>query len=161
MVETAKWTIATGEGDPLAYAGDALLAAVRQAASTDWGTLTARRIDAAERLILRFDDKFGFLEYWASDDGPVSGARFVNRSPVAEQVVELPCCGCGIPLAVPDGHVLGKPDAVRLLLQFLAAGDLPLELADPPREFVQRVLPGMEGLLVPVAVLNAVSWEPL
>jgi hypothetical protein len=78
---------------------------VRSAVACVWGTITARRIAATERLTLQFNEEFGFLEHWASDDGPVSLACFPNRAFVTDARVELRCC-CGIPIEVRDRYVL-------------------------------------------------------
>jgi hypothetical protein len=154
-------TVTVGEAEqPPPPSGD-WSEVVRSAASGEWGTVTANRVGTGEKLNLRFSEEFGFLEHWASDDGPVSGARFPNRRPVAHKPVELPCCGCGIPLEVPDEYILPKADAVRLFIQFLGSGVLPGELVEPPQVAIQPVLPGMEEFVVPQAVLNVVNWQLL
>lgn len=161
VADRLAWSLAVdGTEQPLLPGGD-WGEIVRLAVSSEWGTVTANRVGTGEKLNLRFNVEYGFLEHWASDDGPVCGARFPNRRPATDERVELPGCGCGVPLEVPDGFVLRKADAVRLLLQFLSSGQLPSELVEPPRDFVQPVLPGMEPYVLPQSVLNTVSWQQL
>lgn len=75
---------------------------VRAVVADEWGLITAERVGSTEKLMLRFHGEFGFLEYWGSDDGPVSGARFPNRSLVTDVAVEFPCNSCGISLERPE-----------------------------------------------------------
>jgi hypothetical protein len=161
VADRLGWTLTVGDADKPLRPDGAWGEAVRLAAAGEWGTVTAQRAGSAERLTLRFNEAFGCLEHWASEGGPVSGARFPNRGPVSEARVELPCCGCGIPLEVADEYGLRKADAVGLFLQFLDSGVLPRELAEPSQGSVQLLLPGLEEHVVPPAVLNVVSWEPL
>jgi hypothetical protein len=155
------WTLAIGKADQPSPSNGDWTQVVRSAATAEWGTITARRGDSNARLSLRFNRDCGVLEHSASDDGPVSGARFPNRRPIADEEVELPCCGCEIPLNVPDGFVLRKADAVRLFLQYLHSGELPRNVTEPQPSLHQPLLPGMEAFIVPDAVLNAVDWELL
>jgi hypothetical protein len=153
--------LAIGDAEQATPPGGDWTAVVQSAAAGDWHTLTARRTDSSEHLVLRFDHEFAMLEHWLSEDGPARGARFLHRQAAADRAVELPCCGCGIPLAVPDGFAIPKGDAVRLFLQFIDSGQLPLELAEPQNAPKQPTLFGMEDMVVPAAVRNAVTWESL
>ena len=154
------WTLAVDETEQAASPDGGWTDFVRFATAGDWGVVTARRADSNARLSLRFNRVYGLLEYRASDDGPVWVAQFSNRHPITEQDVELPCCGCGIPLVVRGGCVLRKVNAVRLFLQYLDGGALPTTLEEPPQALPQLILPGTEAFLVPAAVFNAVDWQP-
>jgi hypothetical protein len=161
MADRLAWIITIGETEQPLPPNDRRAEIVRSAVARERGSITANRAGSAEKLTLRFNKAFGLLEHWASDDGPVCAARFPNRATVTEAPVELPCCNCGIALEVPQKYVLAKTDAVRLFLQFLDSGVLPAELAEHTRATVQLLLPGLEEFVVPQAVLNAVTWEPL
>src|SRR5262249_5602188 len=155
------WILEIGETrQPVPADGD-LTETVRFAADADWGSMTVHRADSDDWLLLGFNRDYGYLQYWPSENGLVSGACFPNRRPVAEEVVELPCRGCEIPMVVPDRFVLRKADAVRLFLQYVRNGELPRTLLEPGSVWKQPLLPGLEEFIVPTETLNAVEWHLL
>jgi hypothetical protein len=158
-----NWTI-TGDGLEHAAPGDEDWAsALRRATAANTGVVRVSRATSFAKLFLRFAHDLAFLEYWASADQQILVAQFINKRAVVNSDVEMPCwgyigCGCGPPMFVPARYVLHRADGTRLFLQYLRTGTLPSELDEPLQERLQLALPGMERLVIPWAVANAVEW---